>query len=322
MQEALYGDRGFYRSTPPVAHFRTSVHASTLYAGAILTLLDRVDGALGRPHPLDLVDVGAGRGELLRAVAELAGPELCARLRLTGVELADRPADLPAGIGWRADIPALTGLLVANEWLDVVPLDIVEHTPNGLRLVHVGPDGAESLGPPPTGADEDWLRRWWPLHEGDRAEIGCTRDAAWAGAVAAVTAGAALAVDYWHTATGRPPYGSLVGYRDGAVVPPAPDGSCDLTAHVALDSCAAAAGGDWVLTTQREALRELGIAGARPGRELAGADPAAYLRALQHAGEAAELLDPAGLGGFGWLLHGIGMPVPLGAADPAATVDR
>jgi hypothetical protein len=27
---------------------------------------------------------------------------------------------------------------------------------------------------------------------------------------------------------------------------------------------------------------------------------------LSRAGEAAELLDPAGLGGFGWLLHPVG----------------
>jgi SAM-dependent MidA family methyltransferase len=92
-----------------------------------------------------------------------------------------------------------------------------------------------------------------------------------------------------------------------------PDGSCDLTAHVALDACAAAgeaAGATGtVLTTQAEALRALGVAVARPTRELAVADPAGYLAALAHAGEAAELTDPAGLGGFGWLVQ------PVGIAD-------
>src|SRR5262249_62244441 len=73
-----------------------------------------------------------------------------------------------------------------------------------------------------------------------RAEVGAPRDAAWADAVRAVTRGLALAVDYGHLANGRPAFGSLTGFRDGRQVPPVPDGSCDLTAHVAIDSVAAA----------------------------------------------------------------------------------
>jgi SAM-dependent MidA family methyltransferase len=91
-----------------------------------------------------------------------------------------------------------------------------------------------------------------------------------------------------------------------------PDGSCDLTAHVALDACAAAARADATLfTTQRDALRQLGIAGTRPPRELASDDPAGYLRRLAAASEDGELLDPAGLGGFSWLVQVKGVPLPL-----------
>ena len=127
MHEALYGPDGFFmrNDAGPAAHFRTSVHASPLFAHALLRLLDRVDAALGRPDRLDVVDVGAGRGELLTQLAALAPPALADRLRLTAVELAPRPPDLAADITWRADLPAgVTGLLVANEWLDNVPLDI------------------------------------------------------------------------------------------------------------------------------------------------------------------------------------------------------
>ena len=104
-----------------------------------------------------------------------------------------------------------------------------------------------------------------------------------------------------------------------------PDGSCDLTAHVALDACAAAgeaAGATaTVLTTQAEALCGLGVEGARPTREEAAADPAGYLRALARAGEVAELTDPAGLGGFGWLEQPVGMSLAEGLSlrAPAAT---
>ena len=87
MAAALYGPEGFYvRPGPgPAAHFRTSAHASPQFAEAVLRLLVRVDQALGRPDPLDLVDVGAGRGELLAALLAAAPPELAARLRPTAV---------------------------------------------------------------------------------------------------------------------------------------------------------------------------------------------------------------------------------------------
>ena len=72
-QDALYGQAGFYaRGERPAAHFRTSVHASPRYAGAILALLRHADAALGHPDRLDLVDVGAGQGELLSQVLTLA----------------------------------------------------------------------------------------------------------------------------------------------------------------------------------------------------------------------------------------------------------
>ena len=76
-----------------------------------------------------------------------------------------------------AELPPVTGLLVANEWLDDVPLDVVELTPDGPRLVLVDADGASRLGPAPGPADRDWLARWWPLAAtGDRAEVGRSRD--------------------------------------------------------------------------------------------------------------------------------------------------
>jgi hypothetical protein len=61
-------------------------------------------------------------------------------------------------------------------------------------------------------------------------------------------------------------------------VPPRPDGSMDLTAHVAIDAVAAA--GTAVLTTQHEALAALGVTNR-------------------------ELLDPGALGGFAWLVQRI-----------------
>ncbi|MCW2692128.1 MAG: hypothetical protein JWM67_732 [Mycobacterium sp.] len=318
-EQALYGEHGFYRAQAPSRHFRTSVHASPYYAEALLELLLQVDEALGRPDPLDLVDVGAGRGEVLTGMLALAPPDLRERLRPAAVEVAARPADLPAAITWAAaPPPSITGLILANEWLDNVPVDLVQQTRDGPRLVLVDAAiGAERLGAPPDPADQAWLDRWWPMtSRGQRAELGRPRDEAWAGLVGRLQAGVAVAVDYAHAAAARPPFGSLTAYREGRPVAPWPDGTCDLTSHVALDACAAAgtaAGArHTLLTTQREALLALGLSGDRPPLGLASTDPTRYVRLLRRASEEAELVDPSGLGGFGWLVQTVGLPLPGG----------
>uniref|UniRef100_UPI0035E45547 SAM-dependent methyltransferase n=1 Tax=Streptomyces lonarensis TaxID=700599 RepID=UPI0035E45547 len=324
------GAGGFFLREAPASHFRTAVHASPLFAGAVATLLLRVDEALGHPPVLDLVDVGAGRGELLTGVLAALPPSVAERVRPCAVERAARPAGVPGRIAWSGRPPAgTTGLLFANEWLDNVPLDVVESDDAGRRRhVLVRADGRERHGGPVTGEDAAWLRRWWPASgaPGERAEIGRTRDAAWADAVGTLRRGLAVAVDYSHTRDARPPLGSLTGYRDGRQVAPVPDGRCDLTAHVALDACAAAGAaapgaGAPQLLTQRAALRLLGTDGRRPPLELARTDPAAYLRALARAGEAAELTAPDGFGGFTWLVQPVAVPSPL-AAVPAQPPGR
>lgn len=316
MERALYGPDGFYvrpGGPGPAGHFRTSVHASPLYARAVARLLLWVDGELGRPEELDLVDVGAGRGELLAGVLAALPPETAARVRPYGVERAGRPAGLDGRIRWVSEPPRGTrGLLFANEWLDNVPLDLAEDG----RYVEVARDGTQSPGGALDGPDRAWLERWWPdaggdagghaggLAGGGRAEIGRLRDEAWAAAAGSVERGLAVAVDYAHTRDARPPFGTLTGFRAGRETAPVPDGSCDVTAHVALDACA---GPGAVLLTQRDALAALGVSGARPPLALASTDPAAYVRALSLAGEAAELTARGGLGDFGWLVQPVGV---------------
>jgi SAM-dependent MidA family methyltransferase len=320
MQTALYGPDGFYtRGEPPARHFRTSVHVSPRYAAAVLDLLRHVDAELGHPGRIDLVDVGAGRGELLGQVlaGAAAEPGLARRIAAHAVEVAPRPAGLDPRIRWAASPPtAITGLVVASEWLDNVPLDVVELTAAGPTLVQVDTGtGAERPGPPPDRADLAWLRAWWPLRAlGDRAEVGRTRCEAWAGTVRRIGRGIALAADYGHVRAARPGCGTLTGYLEGRAVPAIPDGSRDITAHVALDACAAAGrragAARTLLTTQREALRGLGVHGGRPPLTLAASDPETYVRQLSQATEDAELVDTQGLGGFGWLVQTVGMGLP------------
>jgi SAM-dependent MidA family methyltransferase len=288
------------------------VHASPLFAGAVARLLCRVDEALGRPEVLDFVDMAAGRGELAGGVLAALPADVAARTRAYAVEIAERPAGLDHRIEWLAEPPrGTTGLLFANEWLDNVPVEVAEVDAAGVaRVVLVREDGTERLGEPVDGAAARWLERWWPLpgEEGLRAEIGLPRDEAWAAAVATLRRGLAVAVDYAHTADTRPPFGTLTGFRGGRETTPVPDGSRDLTAHVALDACALPGGR---VLAQHEALRALGVTGARPPLTLASTDPAAYVRALASAGEAAELTAAGGLGDFGWLVQPVAVPDPF-----------
>ena len=327
MDNALYGPDGFYRrGEVPAEHFRTSVHASTQFAAAVARLVTSVDELLGRPKVLDVVDVGAGQGELLGRLRDELPSDLVRRTNLVGVEVRPRPPELDISITWQSEIPDnIVGVLLANEWLDNVPVDVVKRPPDGgsPRYVLVDSlDGHEELGSELSDEDREWLERWWPLSDDEAdeaAEIGTRRDTSWAAAVTAMNRGLALAVDYSHTKgereSGRYATGTLVGFRSGQLVTPIPDGSCDITAHVALDSCLAAGAKsgarDSILTTQRRALRSLGLETDRPPIAQATTDPAAYVTALSRASEAAELIDAGGLGAFGWLAQTMGIPMPL-----------
>lgn len=302
---ALYGPQGFYRSVSgPAGHFTTATHGplGPVLAGALLQLA--ADEGCGR-----IVDVGCGRGELLAQLRSL-DPDVA----LTGVDVVGRPKALARDIDWLVSpggegLPeALDGLdgtlVVAHEWLDVVPCTIAQVDGDGrLREVLVDPSsGEESLGDEVGDDERAWVAGHWNgLEAGDRVEVGSSRDRVWSELVQRLRSGVALAVDYGHRGGERPREGSLTAYREGTVVDPVPDGSCDLTAHVAMDSL-----DHDELVDQRTALRGLGVQGAPPPRQLAADDPAAYLRALSHASAAASLTARGGFGDFWWAIKRVG----------------
>lgn len=300
-QQALYGPDGFYRSAAgPAGHFSTATHGGPgQVLGAALARLAR-DNGLGH-----VVDVGAGRGELLGHV-HAAEPTL----RLTGVDVVARPEALERSVGWLVapggpDLPddlrhCDGALVVAHEWLDVVPCPVAEVDQGGvLRHLRVDPaTGEESFGERVDGADLAWATAHWPTSTpGERVEVGLPRDLAWADLVSRVDRGVVVAVDYGHRGGDRPAAGSLTAYRHGHQVDPVPDGTCDLTADVAMDSL-----DHDELVDQRTALRGLGVDGRTPPVELASTDPRGYLEALASASAAAALVAPGGFGDFLWAL--------------------
>ena len=300
--QALYGESGFYRQeSGPAGHFSTATQGipqiGELLARALLTLMDQ--------ESLDtFLDMGCGRGELLEHVHRLGPQAHC-----IGVDVVSRPR-LSEPIGWIQspggerlpdELDGLSDTLVfANEWLDVVPCPIAEMDENGeLREVLVSlSSGDEQLGDTVSGTDREWCQWFWPIDRlapGDRLEIGGTRDTAWDHLLARLASGLAVAVDYGHTIDSRPALGTLTGFRQGRQVLPIPDGSCDLTAHVAMDSLT-----HDELMDQRTALRQLGISGQTPPHDLSRSDPMAYLQGLSNASAAALLTAKGGFGDFMW----------------------
>jgi len=146
-----------------------------------------------------------------------------------------------------------------------------------------------------------WLRAW---ADPDTvvAEVGLSRERALAGLCDRLRDSSVLVVDYGHQRGERPVDGSLVGYRHGEVLHPVPDGSMDLTAHVAVDAlCASMGDRPVVRSRQRDMLLDL-LGSATVDQQLARSQPQAYLqqvaqRAAQHA-----LCRRGGLGDFWWVL--------------------
>jgi SAM-dependent MidA family methyltransferase len=312
----------FYSRERPRDHFETSAHPGPELARALATMAIDTDDRIGNPERFDLVDIGAGDGELmvalLSALRELS-PDLARRCVPVAVDIRPPSMDDPRVTWCIGDalrvLPqqytrGINGLVVAHEWLDDLAMDIVERSPSGeLRYVNIDvTTGVETLGDA-VGEDErgEWLRRWWWPVTG-RAEVGLSRDRAWQAVCGLIHQGRAVAIDYAHTrqqrSRGDCEQGTVRGYRDSRLVQPIPDGSCNITGHVALDACAHAVGGSWTLTDQRTALSRVAV--PLPPPSLAATNPDAYAQQLQSHMRVAALRRIPGPGSMSWLVQEIG----------------
>lgn len=302
MADALTGPAGFYRRPDAVAaNFRTAASAAQ-FAIAVAVLLENVDRALDRPDPVDFVDVGAADGRLIQQVLDALAPPTRRRVRATAVEL-HRPRHLGRCDRWARRAPGgVSGLVFANEWLDTVPVQLVDRR-GPPHAVEVAAGGDRRRGRPADRADSDWLARYWPAADRTAAgESGLRRDRAWAQLTGSLRRGLAVAVDY-RLHPGNAALGTVTGYARGRQVPPRFDGTVDVTAAVNFASLAAAGArpdGETQLLSQPNALSRLWLHRPLPER-----DPLARLRAV---GERAELRDRTSFGGFWWLLQSAGIP--------------
>ncbi|HEX5078474.1 MAG TPA: SAM-dependent methyltransferase [Geminicoccaceae bacterium] len=305
---------GYYARHDPLGasgDFVTAPEISQAFGELLGLWLAQAWTDLGRPEPCLLVELGPGRGtlmaDLLRAAAQVPGFRVSLRLHLveTSARLRSLQRARLAGesVRWHAaldEVPAGPMLLVANEFLDALPVHQLVATERGWRERMVGLAGSElaftlSDRPPE-------LARRLPASEralGAIAEVGPLRSgiAAAIGRRLAADGGVALLIDYgaWTELTGD----TLQAVRDHAPWPVlrAP-GEADLSSHVdfrALAEAAADAGAAaYGPVPQGPFLRAMGI-DLRVARLLRDATPAqrrelrAALFRLTDAGAMGEL---------------------------------
>ena len=356
MEMALYHpELGYYtrapRRTGRAGDFYTSVDVGPQFGALLAAQIDEMrrvhaggDGATG----FDLVEVGAGNGQLARDVLDAAAsayPALHAAARLTLVETS------PAARGAHAEtlgphrdrlhastavLPErVSGVIVANELLDALPTHAMTMTEDGLQEVYVDADGGsffERAGPPSSPALAGYLDR-----------LGVTPAPGWRGEVnlAAVdwvrnasrslTRGFLILIDYGHPArelyAGHHASGTLTTFQRHLVDPAGtgPDrrdrpawladpGERDITAHVDFTSIELAA--------RDEGLEVLGLVdqtrfllglGALDDPAAAADTPGALRRRLALK----TLLAPGGLGSTHQVLvlgKGVGRPALRGCS--------
>jgi SAM-dependent MidA family methyltransferase len=315
--------------------FLTAPELHPVFGAALARQVGEAWERLGRPTPFTLLEYGAGAGTL--ALAILAG------LRDDGSPLADSLAYAPvelnrhrlAELGARAaaaglavvdpagaDAAPIAGVVLANEYLDALPVHVLEvrgGQPREVRVV-VAANGvlAETLGEPSDPGLRDRLeclaQEGIALVEGQRLEIRPALDA-WAREVGRrLAAGLVLVLDYGAPAADlygpRRRAGTLMTYRghvaEGDAGAPYRDiGERDITAHVdttALGAALLGAGLDLLgETSQAELLVGCGLEELVQRRQ-AGLVQAS--EALELRSAVLRLLDPRHLGGFRAVLTG------------------
>jgi NADH dehydrogenase [ubiquinone] 1 alpha subcomplex assembly factor 7 len=233
----------YYASHDPFSDFTTAPEITQVF-GELVGLWAAVAWqGMGAPAPVILAEAGPGRGTLmadaLRAVSKLV-PDFRAALRLHLVETSPALRAIQASrldAIWHDSLDALPPgplLLVANEFLDALPIRQFVRTPEGWAERHVL-DGKTVDLPCEAPAGRD-------ATEGEIVEIGeaaATIVAALARRIAQ-DGGAALFIDYGPARSA--PGDSLQALKSGRPADPlAEPGGADLTAHVDFQALAEAA---------------------------------------------------------------------------------
>lgn len=303
------------------------------------------------PGPFDLVEAGAGNGRLsadILCAARARHPPLYERLRLHLVEVSAAAremqrqtlADCRDRLRSSSDrLPdSFTGVLVANELFDAMPVHQVVMRDEGLREVYVeslaptsrgGTELGTREGPLSTPALADHLARAHvALAPGWRAEISLQATAWMHEAARRLQRGFLLIIDYGHEArdlfSASHSRGTLTSYRRHRAAGPEMQsatppwlehpGEQDLTAHVDFTSLRRA-GEDAGLETLALVDQTYFLMGLLDAEALE--QPASSLDQIKRRLALKTLLMPGGLGSTMKVLvmaRGVGTPVLRGCS--------
>ena len=232
----------YYAGRDPFADFTTAPEVAQVFGELLGAWAAVVWAGLGSPDPVLLVEAGPGRGTLMadavRAVRRVA-PAFGAACQVHFIETSPRLRAVQAravpGAVWHdglEDVPAGPAIVLANEFLDALPVRQFERR-GGTWFERYVDGGAVALVPCARGDDAP---------EGAVLEVN-EAGVAWVRALAARLVrwdGAALILDYGRDVPG---YGdTLQALRGGRRADPLVDpGEADVTTHVDFPALAEAA---------------------------------------------------------------------------------
>ena len=340
MSAALGDPRfGYYRTREAIGasgDFVTAPEISQMFGELIGLWCAESWRQLGQPEPFLLVELGPGRGTLmrdaLRAAAHVPGFIPAARLHFveTNQALRRRQASLalPTAPDWHdslSDVPDGPMIAVANEFFDALPIRQFQKSEAGWHERLVGWDESghrlEWVLSPPSDGLGAVLASLAGAPPGSVVEVSAASVAVARELACRLRAhgGAALIVDYGYAAA--PLSESLQAVRGHRKVPPlSAPGEADLTAHVDFAALAEAARRDGVAVfgpvSQATLLGAFGIdARADQLKRMATAEQAAEIDAVRE-----RLTGPEAMGHlFKALLywHGPAGSVPVFPSDQA-----
>ena len=230
---------GYYATRDPLGvagDFTTAPEISQMFGEMLGVWVASVWAGMGQAK-INLVELGPGRGTLMADIVRVlnragcdpeiwlveTSPALRAEQakRVPGANRADTLDDVPEG----------PMILVANEFLDALPVHQYLRTPEGWREQQIGlADGALAFGLSAPVPDRACARDW--------LEVSPLADAIVAGIGERLSRhpGAALLVDYGYTGADAPPGLTLQALRRHEHVSPLHSpGECDLTWLVDFD---------------------------------------------------------------------------------------
>lgn len=276
---------GYYATRPAIGaagDFVTAPEISQMFGELIGLWCVDAWRKLGRPSPFCLAEAGPGRGTLIADLVRAAAidPAFLKAARIVLVETSPAMRDLqrkalgpfalphpPQWIDNLDRLPAMPLILVANEFLDALPLRQFVKRNNAWHEIGVGLNDRGVLGRVvlPGIADPALLPAAAAGEpEGSVFEISPAREAAIATLAghAASHSGAVLLIDYGHLESG---FGdTFQAVRDHRPADPFTDpGTADLTSHVDFAALSRAAADDGIRcilsATQGEFLVSMGL---------------------------------------------------------------